>query len=101
MSLIRVLEPSGKEAVTVTLAAEACSVGAAGSTLKLMEVGESSPSAKVKEASDTVNPLADPDTVRLSEPSPAIASSVSAKTILPVPLLCPAGMVTVKSSTAA
>ena len=95
------LEPSGKEAVTVILTAPALSSGPAGSTLNPMAVGEPSPSVRTKEASEAVNPVAVPDTVRVSEPSPARSSSVPAKTNLPVPLLRPAGMVTVKSSTAA
>ena len=71
------------------------------STAKLTEVGAASPSVSDTEAPDTVNPAAAPDTVKLSAPSPATPSSVPAKLKLPEPLVIPAGMVTVKSPTAA
>ena len=64
-------------------------------------MGTESESVRVKPASEMVKPAADPDTVIASEPSPATSSSVPDKLNELEPLDRPAGMVTVKSSTAA
>ena len=63
--------------------------------------GAASPSVKATVALEMVKPAADPDTVMDSEPSPATSSSVPDKLNVLEPLDRPAGMVTVKSSTAA
>ena len=101
LSAVRTADPSGKEAVIRTVRINSLSVGAEGEELKPITVGTSSPSASDISASDTANPAAVPEIVIVSAPSPARSSSVPARLKVLEPLVCPAAMVTVKSSTAA
>ena len=73
----------------------------AGLRLMLIPVGAVSPSVMDTAASETLKPVAAPDTVKLSTASPAIPSSVPDRIKVPEPLNRPPGMVTVKSFTAA
>ena len=100
MSAVRDADPVGKATVTAMDSGLSLSAAWVGDTLILIKVGAASPSVRENEASDTVNPVAVPDTVKLSTPSPATLSSVPAKVKEPAPLRRPAGMVTVKSETA-
>ena len=101
VSEVKTADPDGKEAVTVTTVGRLRSDRADGCALRLMVCGAASPSARATVASETVKPAASPDTVIASELSPATSSSVSDKLNEPEPLDRPAGMVTVKSPTAA
>ena len=100
MSTARTAEPSGKTAVTVTAVASTPSATFTGSTLKPIAVGTASPSVIDTLAPDTRKPSAAPDTDTDSVPSPATPSSDPAKLKLPEPLAFPAGIVTLKPSTA-
>ena len=110
MSSSNILEPSGKDAVTDTVAAFAPSATVAGapassplaSTLRVIAVGPASLSVMEISAPVTVsNPSASvvPETVIASGPS-ATSSSATARLNVADPLVCPAAMVTSKSSTA-
>ena len=110
VSSSNILEPSGKDAVTDTVAAFAPSATVVGapalsplaSTLRVMEVGPASLSVMETSAPVTVsNPSASvvPDTVIASVPS-ATSSSATARLKVADPLVCPAAIVTSKSSTA-
>ena len=99
VSAAKILDPSGKAAVTVTEISDPVSSPRAGSRLKLTAVGGASRSVMVTVASDTLKPAARPDTVRLSSLSPATPSSVPLNRNEADPFLLPPGIVTVKSFT--
>ena len=70
------------------------------STVRTISAGLTSLSAMERVALVKVNPVAEPDTVTVSVPSPANESSTGVNVKVPIPLTDPAGMETVKELTA-
>ena len=86
--------------MTVTRVVPLPSAAWASSTVKTRRVGATSASAMATDAPVTAVPASVPPIVTVSDPSPATSSAEPARLNRPVPLVCPAGMVIVKSSTA-
>ena len=84
------------EAVTVTIVADALSPTAPGFSDSVTAVGAASSSVMVRVAVPAVSPVAVPVRITVSSPS-ARPSPVGSKDSVAVPLVCSAGIVTVKS----
>ena len=108
VAVAKVGEPAGKAAVTVTVTEPASSatsdwspvVSPSVSTVRMILEGLASLSAMDRAALVKEKPAAAPDTVTVSVPSPATVSLVGVKVNVPIPLVAPAAMETLKELTA-